>query len=547
MALVYEWKIEDISAADGDPISSWTDDVNSVAVTNTSTARPTYKTSITPSGKPVSRFDGSDDRLVGSLPGTHNIRQGFVVAKWRSADYLGSNATLLSIFIPGVSDGIWFTGDGNNLSTSFGAISLTNFRDGSATNAIDHDVFHIYEFQFASDQTGPTTFAMAGYSSGGLFLGPWDIAYVGLHDSLVTGGTYTSLLAALTSTYITPAPPDITTTSLPDGTVGVSYSETIGVTGGTAPITFSVLSGSLPGGLSLDTSTGEISGTPTTAGSYSFTIRATDDAAATDDQALSIDVSPGPPDITTTSLPDGHVGDAYSETISLTGGVGSITWSVLSGSLPAGLSLDTSTGEISGTPTTVGTSSFTIRATDTTPDHDDQAFSIDVTVPPIIYEELDLTGLDVDSGVWAGQIIRKSFGGGFKRKVLVGPSFLIPRWKLSSGAWPGDEAYGNLINGMTRFDYYTDFFQRFTTGEDDVFVIDFHGKKWTVRFAVTELPFNMHSYDLFDSADGVEVEYAFVPGQIYNADGSLPAPDVPDGALVLGGDPLVLGGDFLVL
>jgi len=143
-------------------------------------------------------------------------------------------------------------------------------------------------------------------------------------------------------------------------------------------------------------------------------------------------------------------------------------------------------------------------------------------MPLADYEELDLTGLEIDAGFLAGQVIRKSFGGGNKRKINVGPSYLMPRWKLSSGAWPGDDSYGNLINGMNRFDYYVDFFQRFTTGEDDVFVIDFHGKKWTVRFVPVELPFTMHSYDLFDNADGLEVEYAFVPGETdYDTDGSL--------------------------
>ncbi len=157
-------------------------------------------------------------------------------------------------------------------------------------------------------------------------------------------------------------------------------------------------------------------------------------------------------------------------------------------------------------------------------------------MPLADYEELDLTGIDIDAGSFAGQVIRKSFGGGFKRKIRVGPSYLLPRWKLSSGAWPDREESGT-INSLSRWDYYYDFFQRFTTGDDDVFVIDFNDRKWTVRFAVTELPFNMHSYDLFDNADGVEVEYAFVPGETtYEPDGSLDTtpPSVPTGLVAEG-------------
>lgn len=89
-----------------------------------------------------------------------------------------------------------------------------------------------------------------------------------------------------------------------------------------------------------------------------------------------------PPTITTASLPGGTVGVAYSQTLAVTGGIGSITWSTVSGSLPAGLSLNSSTGEISGTPTTAGTASFTVRATDSASAYDEQALSITITPAP---------------------------------------------------------------------------------------------------------------------------------------------------------------------
>jgi uncharacterized repeat protein (TIGR01451 family) len=85
--------------------------------------------------------------------------------------------------------------------------------------------------------------------------------------------------------------------------------------------------------------------------------------------------------ITTTSLPGGVVGSAYSQTLAATGGVTPYTWSVSSGSLPAGLSLDSSTGTISGTPTAVGTSTFSVTATDsgTQPtQHATQSFTITI-------------------------------------------------------------------------------------------------------------------------------------------------------------------------
>jgi hypothetical protein len=173
------------------------------------------------------------------------------------------------------------------------------------------------------------------------------------------------------------AAPVITTTSLPDGAVSSSYSQTISKTGGTGSGVFSVQSGSLPAGLSLNSSTGVISGTPTTPGNYSFTIRYTDTVSVYDDQALTLFID-GTPTISTTSLPDGTEGVSYSQTIASSGGNTPIVYSVQSGALPGGLSLNSSTGAITGTPTIAGSFSFTIRATDNDGDFDDQAYSLDI-------------------------------------------------------------------------------------------------------------------------------------------------------------------------
>ena len=181
-----------------------------------------------------------------------------------------------------------------------------------------------------------------------------------------------------------PQPPSVTTTSLPSGTAGTSYSTTLQASGGTTPYSWSLSAGSLPAGLSLVTSTGVISGTPTTAGTASFTVKVTDGVNNTGTKALSITVAaaPQPPTITTASLPAGTAGTAYSTTLQASSGTSPYSWSLSAGTLPAGLSLTASTGVISGTPTTAGTVSFTVKVTDAANNTATKALSIAVAAAP---------------------------------------------------------------------------------------------------------------------------------------------------------------------
>ena len=176
---------------------------------------------------------------------------------------------------------------------------------------------------------------------------------------------------------ITVAPPPMSlTASIPGGTVAAAYSQTLTANGGASPYTFSVVSGSLPPGLSLGTvnspttssSTVVLSGTPTAGGAFNFTIRATDNSIGTGpvtiDQSYTMTIGQPTVLVTTASVPNGAQNSAYaSTTLSATGGTAPYTWSVLTGSLPTGLTLS-SGGVLSGTPTQGGSFNFTARAQD---------------------------------------------------------------------------------------------------------------------------------------------------------------------------------------
>ncbi|WP_274522623.1 putative Ig domain-containing protein [Pseudomonas sp. MF4836] len=291
--------------------------------------------------------------------------------------------------------------------------------------------------------------------------------------------TYTATNASGTSTAatvtITVSPPTltITPTTLPNGTQGSAYSQTVSASGGTAPYTYAISAGSLPAGLSLNTGTGVLSGTPSASGTFNLTVTATDANSATGSRAYSllinalappvagavsaivaanssnnpitlnlsggtatsvavasaashgtatasgtsitytptagysgsdsftytatnaggtsspatvtITVSPPTVTITPTTLPNGTQGTAYSQTVSASGGTAPYTYAISAGSLPAGLSLNTGTGVLSGTPSASGTFNLTVTATDANSATGSRAYSllINALAPPV--------------------------------------------------------------------------------------------------------------------------------------------------------------------
>jgi hypothetical protein len=163
-----------------------------------------------------------------------------------------------------------------------------------------------------------------------------------------------------------PPPLQFAGASPSNSSVGAAYTANMTVSGGKKPYTLSVVTNALPPGLSLDTAANVISGNPTTAGSYQFTMQVQDgskkDTVVTRDYTIVV-AAQGNFVICSTNLPGGSRGKAYSDQIVAQGGAAPYLWGLSAGQLPPGLLL-TATGTITGTPTARGDFAFTVAADD---------------------------------------------------------------------------------------------------------------------------------------------------------------------------------------
>lgn len=155
---------------------------------------------------------------------------------------------------------------------------------------------------------------------------------------------------------------EIAPLSLPNGSIGTAYNQTITAQGGVGSVTFSVTQGSLPAGLSLATN-GMLTGTPTSSGSYVFTVTATDSFGCQTARTYTVVVNCSAISVFPQLLPDGIIGEPYSQSFSALGGNAPYGYSVAQGTLPPGLTLD-SDGTLSGTPVSSGEFNFVVTATD---------------------------------------------------------------------------------------------------------------------------------------------------------------------------------------
>lgn len=257
-----------------------------------------------------------------------------------------------------------------------------------------------------------------------------DATYVGSPLFKVTDGGSTAVSAPGLFRVLSTAL-DITTiqTSFHDGyrTSGylpIVYAQAVGGTPGSSGYIWTLVSGTyLPDGLYLFNGTsgyGGVSGTPTAGAlTKTFTLRVTDSVAGIKEKPFTIQIVGGTPTITTTSVPNATIGVPYSTTLLVSGGVSPFTWSIVSGAIPNGLTLDPSTGVISGTPVTQTAPSnwnFTVKVTDnaTATNTKSLSMALNATGSPIT-----ITGISPVFGPLSGGTLVTLTGTGFKSGCSV--------------------------------------------------------------------------------------------------------------------------------
>lgn len=278
----------------------------------------------------------------------------------------------------------------------------------------------------AVGQPAPGFAVTAGTLPAGLSLSP-----AGVLSGTVTNAFTNRTITVASTNGVTPVSPSasqtfnlssvvslaVTTASLAPATTGTAYSAPLAATGGLAPHAWTITSGVLPAGLVLTDAT--ITGTPLAAGTFNFTVTVTDANNATATRNLSIAVAnPANLAVVTPSVPAGVVGTPYSQALAAVSGTIPYSWNVLSGSLPAGLTLS-SAGLLAGTPSEASSSTFTARVADAVSATATRTFTI------VITGSLDITTSalpDARTGVSYAQTLAVSGGTGPYAWTVLGGS-----------------------------------------------------------------------------------------------------------------------------
>jgi uncharacterized repeat protein (TIGR01451 family) len=180
--------------------------------------------------------------------------------------------------------------------------------------------------------------------------------------------------------------------SLPDGTVGTDYNAMVTANGGSGPFNYGVTAGALPTGLVLNSVTGQLMGQPKASGSFSFTLTATGAGGCAGSRSYTLVIACPPLVFSPASLPNAQAGVAYNQSVTATGAT---SYSLVSGNLPPGLTLNTATGALTGTATATGTYNFSLLATAAGGCSGSQAYTLAVVCPALTISPATLSSATV--------------------------------------------------------------------------------------------------------------------------------------------------------
>jgi hypothetical protein len=313
------------------------------------TLNPNGSFSYTPatgfSGADSFTFRGSDGIVSSVNPGTASIAVAAIPRPSAIDDRFVATTSALTINAPGIL--------GND--TMNGGTLISFGRNGNDQTGIGHPAVTSNNGQITLNADGSFTYNAPSPT----FAGDDTFRYIIGNSS----GTSTATVIVTVAPLNTNCPGmTIGPAALPSGSAGVAYpAVSFSQTGGAVPIAWAT--GTLPPGMTFSNA-GALSGTPTATGSFNVTVSATDANACMVIKTLTLDVGCPPIAIGATNLAAGTVGVAYpATTLTLTGGVAPITWSILSGALPAGMNLS-GNGILSGTPAQTSAFAFTVKAAD---------------------------------------------------------------------------------------------------------------------------------------------------------------------------------------
>ena len=281
--------------------------------------------------------------------------------------------------------------------------------------------------------TGTVTFSTGSTTLGSAALPVGGPAVATLTTSALPGGTdavvatYSGDSIHSTDSGTTTVTESLTVTpgTLPAGANGSAYQATVAVQGGTGPYRYRLSAGTLPVGLTLNASTGQISGTPTGSGPSTFTVTVTDAASPVDTGtatytiAIAVRVLPG-------TVPAATATGWWSTTFGATGGTAPYTYTT-TGTLPPGLTWSGSV--LSGTPTTPGTYTFTVTASDSSSPANTGSNTYTITVAPS-----PAVALPVTPG--SGALPSGTNGSAYQTTVTASGGVAPYRYKISSGTLP---------------------------------------------------------------------------------------------------------------